>query len=392
MKTRKMIAAVMAVLCMTGAMPAMTSSASYDSRDVNHDGAVNIQDVIAINHHLAGTKYYLEYNQLDANQSHTVDYADSRCVMHATINSSYSACYIRQYGNGYMQPVDMPAVSSTITLDSSVNQTNSRSYIGYSYLTHEEIPEYELTVTTATLNAAQNNQARVLINGDDNRTVAHGYENTGIVLINGGVTGFIVGDHEIATVAHNVYYNNGFSPNISISTYDRTGNPVAGSSLNVAEVHVPLEYAESDNYLALYDYALITVTNDLSDYVHFDIGNCYNMTNSEVGTIPIHVTGRPGLVGEDQETNSTNTLYTHYGEVYGNDNTSFLRYTADASAGQSGAPVYTITRECYDSSEYYTYTALSIHATGGTERNSGPLMTKYHQQFYNNNSYASYGQ
>lgn len=42
MKTRKMLAAVMTVLCMTGAMPAMTSSASYDPRDVNHDGAVNI--------------------------------------------------------------------------------------------------------------------------------------------------------------------------------------------------------------------------------------------------------------------------------------------------------------------------------------------------------------
>ena len=64
MKTRKMIAAVMAVLCMTGAMPAMTSSASYDPCDVNHDGTVNMVDVVAINQHLTGYRYYINYNHI----------------------------------------------------------------------------------------------------------------------------------------------------------------------------------------------------------------------------------------------------------------------------------------------------------------------------------------
>ncbi len=385
MKTRKTFAAVLAVLCMTGAMPAMTSSATdYDPCDVNRDGTVNMVDVVAINQHLTGYRYYSNYNQLDANQSHTVDSTDSICVTKKVVNSSYSACYIRQYPNAYMQPVSMPAISSTITLDSSVNQTNSRSYIGYSYLTGEDIPEYTLTVSAANLDSVQ---SYGLINNDENRGVAHGYENTGIVATGITGTGFIVGDHEIVTAAHCIHTNGEIRKDVELWTYDRTGE-LDGGSLTIAEIHVPAGYTTAGSSL---DYALITVEEDLSDRVHFSIGNSYNMTNSEVGTIPIHVTGQPDQYGGTE--NTANTLYTHYGSVYGNNNVSSLYYTVDTSGGQSGAPVYTITRERYDSTDYYTYTVLAIHtSSGGATYNRGVGMNKYHLQFFNNNPYASYQQ
>lgn len=325
-----------------------------------------------------------------------MDSADATCVLNATINNSYSACYIRQYGNGYMQPVTMPAVSSTVTLDSVVNQTNNRQYFGYSYLDNEEIEPYTLNANAVSLNSAEGSQSRGLIGGDDNRQIAHGYENTGIVSVNSG-TGFIVGDHQIATAAHCVYNenNNTFPTSILVKTYDRTGEPT-GEELTVAEVHIPTNYPGTNFSDHIYDYALITVVNDLSNYVHFDIGNCYNVTNSEVGTIPLHVTGRPGKIGDDLEIrNTTNTLYTHHGSVYGNSNTSILCYTADTSGGQSGSPVYTITRELYDGKFSYTYTALAIHAhhegeEGNSLYNYGALMTKHHLIFFNSNSLANY--
>ncbi len=394
MKTRKALAAMLAVLCMTGTMPATTSSASFDPCDVNHDGSVDIVDALTINQHLMGVIYYREYNQLDANRSHTVDSADSRCVLNAAINNSYSTCYIRQYGNGYMQPVNMPAVSSTVTLDSAVNQMNFRQYFGYSYLDNENIAPYTLTVNTASLNNAQASQPRGLIGGDDNRQIAHGYENTGIVSVN-DASGFIVGNHQIATAAHCVYDNNGFLSSITVKTYDRTGEPT-GVELTVAEVHIPTGYPGSNYYDATYDYALITVTEDLSDYVHFEIGNCYNMTNSEAGSIPLHVTGIPAEIGNGLNTsNSTKTLYTHQGSVYGNSNTSVLCYAIDTSGGQSGSPVYTITRELYDGEFSYTYTALAVHAYyEGNSTNSlynyGSLMTKHHLLFYKSNNQANY--
>ncbi len=396
MKTRrKFVAFAMAAVSLFSLTP-MGAGATYDPCDVNHDGSVDMTDLIAINHHLLGSKYYTNYDQLDANRSHTVDKADATCVMSKLTQTTYSACYIRQYANAYMEVVDMPAVSSTITLDESVNQTNSRSYIGYSYLEDEPIPEYTLTATTANLNSTQNTRSNIgLIDGIDDRHIAHGYENTGIVELfmfaEGNrllySTGFIVGDHEIVTAAHCVTDDNTILQDITISTYDRTGLK-DGGKLTVAEIHIPAEYTDP---CSEYDYALITVVEDLSDRVQFSIGNSYNMTNSEVGTIPIHVTGRPGMTGDNLDIyNSTGALYTHYGSVYGPSNRTLLHYTVDVSRGQSGAPTYTITRERYNNTDYYTYTALAVHTGGNSNRNVGTLMTKYHLQFFRNNPYANY--
>lgn len=365
-------------------------SATYDSCDVNHDGVVNMEDVVTINQYLSGYKYYTNYNQLDANKSHTIDGADSICVMNAAIGSTYSACYIRQYPNAYMQPVTMPAVSSTVTLDASVNQTNDRWYVGYSYTQNKAISRYKLTAPAATVNGASY-ETYGLINGDDNRGVAHGYENTGIVAIGDNATGFIVGDHQIATAAHCVHTDGKIRTDVKVWTYDRSGAPT-GDSLTVAERHVPEDYVSGGTK---HDYALITVKEDLSEYVHFQIGNCYNMTSSEVGAIPIHVTGQPDqVVNPDTgklETQWDNLLYTHNGSVYGNNNTEFLHYTVDTTSGQSGSPVYAIIRERYNNEVYYRYIALAIHTwSGGSVYNEGPLMMKYQIQFYNNNSHANY--
>lgn len=114
----------MAALFMCSTAVPLYPAAAYDACDVNHDGSVDIVDVIAINQHLSGERAYKNYNQLDANRSHTVDATDANCVMQKAIKSSYSVCYIRQYPNAGMDIVNMPAVSSTITLDYLANNTS----------------------------------------------------------------------------------------------------------------------------------------------------------------------------------------------------------------------------------------------------------------------------
>lgn len=403
---KRLVSAITAICLGSMIAPFSVGAVTYDPCDVNHDGTVDISDVIVINQHLSGAKYFRNYSQLDANRSHTVDAADANCVMRKTIKGSYSACYIRQSGNGKMDPVNMPAVSSANSLDYSYANTSARRYIGYSFLTNSAIAPYTLKPTISTVSSTSGGQERAVI-GTDDRVVAHGYENNGIVSItcvyidNKGIkgrchfTGFIVGDHTIATSAHCVYETS-FNKDYQIQTYDRTGNPVVNSSLTAVEVHIPEDYLTLksnsayvyDNYC---DYALITIKEDLSDYTHFEIGNAYNMTNSEASSIPIHVTGIPDNTANGD--NYNDSLYTHNGSIYGSNNKRMLNYTVDANEGQSGAPVYTITQERYNNQDYYIYTALAIHkgATDATmSSNHGPLMTQYQLQFYKNNPNAHY--
>lgn len=402
-----MAALAAALLLGSIAVPLSAGAVTYDPCDVNHDGSVDISDVIAINQYLCGAKYFRNYNQLDANRSHTVDAADAQCVLCKVTKVDYSACYIRQYGNGYKQPVAMPAVSSSVTLDSYAQTSEARWYIGYSFIKNEPISRYLLNSTFANLNTVVNPSSRAII-GTDDRTVAHGYENTGIVhftfdTINGSAqaTGFIVGDHEIATAAHCVYDKDNlvFYYNFNIQTYDQTGAAVSGKTLTAAEIHIPELYKTATSYKTRYDYALITVEEDLSDYMHFQIGNSYNMIQSEVQDIPIHVTGIPGSINitdpwnpyTSGNGNSQNLLYTHFGSVYESNNCEVLFYTADGSGGQSGSPVYTITRERYNGQDHYTYTALAVNSGGIPDsHNCGPLMTRHHLRFYMNNPNIQY--
>ncbi len=385
MKIKKTLAAVLAALCVTSSIPAVISSAAYDNHDVNRDGSVDMLDVLAINQHLMGSKYYMEYNRLDVNQSHTVDAVDANCVLNKILGIDYSVFYIRQYGNGYKQPVSMPAVNS-FTPDAASYATTGRTYKRYSYKEGKYLSNYTLTPNNMSIDA-DTTQTRELINNDDNRTVAHGAENAAIVAIGTVGTGFIVGDHTIATAASCVYEGGQIKKDLFVYRHDTTGN-IVGIPMSISEIHVPASYSTKGSQ---YDYALITVDQDLSNLPHFDIGNAYSFTASEAGSIPLHVTGQPYWTGDAlDDDNPTGVLYTHNGSVHDNSNGSMFFFNMDATNGQEGAPVYTITREAYNGEFYYTYTALSLYTDTGNGYNRGPRMTKHHLMFYGNNPYVSY--
>lgn len=373
---------------MTGT--AFSVSAAYDNCDVNRDGTVNVRDLAMLQQYLAGNLNGANYNKFDVNKSLTVDQADVTCITAKINNKSYSSHY---YSRDLGTTISYPSTSGFVA-NSSETSTGSRVYMRYSYKTNSAKSSYTLNPATSTSTSSVNTYSII---GQDDRYVAKGAENSGIVKLSSGGTGFVVGDHVIATAAHCVYdmYNLKWVEDLSILTYNNSGNLISGFELTPVEAHIPDKFYENWIYDTgthpEYDYALITVEEDLSDRVHFSLGTSYNVDSSLSSNAPVYVTGCPGEVGG--VSNSGDKLYSAEGNIIGyNVNTdklpfdyedSLLTYDVDISGGDSGAPLYTITQNVINGSVSYTYTALAINAYGGGTHNFGPVVSKYLLQFYN---------
>ena len=272
-------------------------------------------------------------------------------------------------------------------------------------MTHQELSSYSLTPTAASFNSNSVPSEPREIVGDDDRLPSLGAENTGIVRLQNIGTGFIVGDHVIATAAHNVYtryfyggYFNSATP--TIHPYNANGTIDSSTTFIPIEVHVPYNYGYLDDFEP-YDYALITVSDDLSDYMHFTLGTTYNVSSANYSNIPLYVLG-PVLSSEEFSINNEDDLY--YGQGYiVNENIAasdeILYYDCDTLHGDSGAPVYTITKVTSGEQTYYYYTVVAIHIccnqtqsemnpsnTGPNLWNGGSRITKYQLQFFDEDS------
>lgn len=356
-------------------------SAAYDVCDVNRDGTVNVRDVSFIARYLSASVKVKDYNRLDVNGSLTIDSMDKECVLAEVMGYSYSSSY---YSKNNKTTSHAPSVS-TITLNEAADENISRAYYKYTYSNGRTSP-YLLRPTTTTVT---NDVSTYSVIGEDERKRITGTECTGIAQLSIGGTGFIIGDHHIATAAHCVYNKdyNQWVGSMTINTYNTNGI-LTGNTLTPIEAHIPSLYIDEnggDQYK--YDYALITVEEDLSDYFQFDLGTSYSVTSTNFANIPIYVTGCPRETEVGGDNGEDRLLYSAEGRITGTNNTNLLHYNTDTSGGNSGGPVYTVTRNIINNQIVYSYTALAIHAYGG---NFGSLITKYHLHFLKNNSRASW--
>jgi len=115
------------------------------------------------------------------------------------------------------------------------------------------------------------------------------------------------------------------------------------------------------------------------------VGTSYNVNASNFSTIPLYVTGIPGG-------NNTNAyLYSCEGHIVNSPNQGIcLHYNIDTEPGQSGSPVYSVVKNYISNNEEETYVALGINAYSGGNLNFEPRFTKYHLQFYKNNTNIGY--
>ncbi len=391
---RKILNSMMAAICVasicTTMMPLSISAESTEvDYDINGDGVVNVSDVAAISRYLAGNAYEPDYNKLDVNKSFTVDKLDEQCLLAQVMNKSYKSSYFSRKTHKY----STAQTTTTFIPNAEASLTTGREYMRYSYIQKKQLSNYKLTPSKTPLTS--NSASGRAIIGTDDRYLSRGSENVGIVRLSTGGTGFIVGDHQIATAAHCVYGSNGWVTEMSMNTYNENGK-ISNNTLTAVEAHIPSDYTTKTS--AKYDYALITVKEDLSDYVHFDLADTYNLKDTYYSNIPIYLTGCPQAITDSSE-NVNKDLYSGEGHIINKslannaslNNSNYIHYDIDTIGGQSGSPVYTVTMNVIDNKPTYSYTAIAIHHGGSTDAyNVGARVTKYVLQFYRNNPFLNY--
>ncbi|WP_295214150.1 trypsin-like serine protease [Ruminococcus sp.] len=224
-----------------------------------------------------------------------------------------------------------------------------------------------------------------------------------VVYLSSGGSGFIVDDHCIATAAHCVYdyVNNCFIDNIDVIICNSNkNNPIL--TCDAVALHIPLmfrSYRNNEPIRSCYDYALIYVEEDLSQYGIFELGvptNAFLSNNSAIVT-----SGFPGYINVDQGANGQRYYSTGSMQTFNITNdiqlypeAADLRFysTCINSAGDSGGPAYAITT--LQNTEYRTIVGIVTGAGTKIENNVegywgtyGVRMTTDLLHFYLNNSY-----
>ncbi len=202
-------------------------------------------------------------------------------------------------------------------------------------------------------------------------------------------TGFVVDDHTIATAAHLLRKENPIQV-YSLLLFDQDGN-VSMTIKDAVEYHFPDKYAPQGTDHHLYDYALITVKESLNNYRCFGFGMMTeDFPNSSSNAIS--VSGFPGEVrGIEVNTLSKHELYKGTGIVTsfnkGNSgNIEYIVYTAYASNGDSGGPVYVA--EHTNNKMYYTVIGINTH--GSDYHNMSVAMSPHVLKFLRGNSNKEY--
>lgn len=173
------------------------------------------------------------------------------------------------------------------------------------------------------------------------------YSKSGVVklsyLKNGSsyvATGFVVDKNKILTSAHCVYETSNNAPvtKLKYTVYNSDGT--VKNTYTAKSYHVPEEYQNENSYGTngyLYDYALIEVNEDLSDYMIFDLGVARNYITTK--NPKLYVTGYSGE--PISENKLLDKMATGYGYLTSSkiDNKN-IYYTTDTVGGESGGPLY----------------------------------------------------
>ena len=249
--------------------------------------------------------------------------------------------------------------------------------------------------------------------GEDTREADYSLDGVvKIITSEGAGTGFVIDDHTIATAAHLVFDKaNGTladSNTVVKQILIVTGsNQIERSITSAHDVHVPSKYiTSSDPECSAYDYALITVSDELidgewkalEDYTCFNLGI---MTDGIVNSKKqlVYCTVFPNRVNVEQVNFDDDPVnkFTGSGYVIPNLAPDLERrfcYDIDATNGNSGSPVYVKTT--YDGVEYYTvigihnYTLDTDNDGFFDDESSGIRMTTDLLHFYKNNPNIEY--
>ena len=368
---KKLISTLSALIAACVAVTSLAAYAAY--RDPNGDGVFNALDSLYVQQFLVGRIPTYNLNAMDVDQNGIVGKMDSDKILHDLTNKD--------------NPIlpEAPAGDDTTTLETIEERTYRKH--NYSSTSSTSYTSYQInksTINSTTSGNATNSDCMPMSIIDDNDMIRD--TNTAVVRLTIGGTGFIVGDHIIATAAHCVYYY-GFVDN-TIEVVDENNNVI--DSFHAESVHVPDNYFSSNSRIKKeHDYALLYVPSvDLSEYGMFSLGvatdDYLNNTSNQVvvsGFPQEYPNGYPEVNDE-----TYGLRFKASGNVKYNSDPYRLSYNADTAGGDSGGPVYV--EEGYmtnynEQHEWHEYkTVVGIHTNAG---NSGVRITPELLAFYNNN-------
>ncbi len=375
----RMIAFLSTAMVAAASVMSFSGSAAQNVvyNDPSGDGKIDMSDAVVIMQYLSGAITPENVDKLDFDNNGVVTPMDSYKVQ------MYKLEMLGDKDDNVM--IASPEAVSPQG-DSSVD------YLVYDAQTRKELKskEYTLNESTKYYNDSDNSiSTRAVIGDTDDRVID--WTKNGVVKIissNGSIgSGFVVGKHTIATAAHCVVnsYTKEVQNITSIKFFDNNGN----TTLDVVpkEFHVPRKFMYNGiTMISNYDYALITVEEDLSDYMQFDLGTVLNYSPS--CNVSISNTGFPEKYYNadgseiDVNNNKLHNMYSATGSVTSTAPRSFI-YNADMSVGDSGSPIYYT--ETINGKTYYTVIGISSHEVQETKTNIATRVTAELLRFYKQN-------
>ncbi|MBQ7027441.1 MAG: trypsin-like peptidase domain-containing protein [Ruminococcus sp.] len=395
-KTKRLLTVMYAAIISAVSVVATTSSADRALRDANGDGATLLNDAILTNSYLLG-----KYNPTNVK---SFDFDGNGVI------SEMDKAKIQQYLLGNIDDIELPDASTETVAAAST----TRVYLRHdcSDEDHCSSTEYSLTVDLLDNSlAAQNYEAMPRSIIGENNMVADDNETAIVKIVDSNDnqnigTGFIVGDHIVATAVHCVYTGTEYK-DLTIKIVDENGSVI--EAIQPEYIHVPKEAIHNTREIrGTYDYALLYFDERLSQYGTLKMGVVSDEYIDQHGGVI--VSGFPGQYPPSYSGPTGYIRFKSSGNLYystvQSPNSSFIKkdyrlfYDADAVGGNSGGPVYVDERFLIGDTWYKYKTVIAIHSGGTTSSsinydyfdpnyNSGLRVTPDVLKFYYNNSYLT---
>jgi len=366
-KKRRSPAILAAAAVIISSVMSMSGSAAKPVRDSDGDGQTLLNDAINTNFYLLG-----RYNPTNIK---SFDFDGNGII------SAMDSMKIRQYLVHNISEDELPDPSTETVQAAATTRTymrhdcsssNPASYSEYTLT----VDPYDNTVSNADINLCSDPG----IIGDND--MIRDYD-TAVVNLSIGGSGFIVSDHVIATAAHCVYNpDDKCFYNTTIKIVDSNNNKTfTPKYIDVCKIYSDPAYRD-------YDYALMYVEEDLSEYGALQLGVALDEYIDKKGDVI--VSGFPQEYPDNYHGQPYGIRFKAKGKITGSRRADIL-YDADVAGGDSGGPVYveegfTINGgDCYD---YKTVIAINV-ASSGID-NFGVKITPDLLKFYNDNPNIQY--
>lgn len=350
--------------------------------DPDGNGYFDMYDVILLRSFLSGNYTVSNLTALDYNQNGVITSTDLQKLSNDLLSGNIDEG---------VPTGDSTSESEYLSTQTSIHYSVYNAITG----TFKQGSEYDIPCGTVYNNGDSTN---TVIGNTDERVID--FTKSGVVKIvasnDDGMhygTGFIVGPHAIATAAHVIddnRYRRAASIEYIYSFTSTSSGALQTNTITPLEIHKPFLFSSTNPVQEYYDYALITVQEDLSSYPIFELGVYDSMLDKDVTAT---ITGFPGKIidnstGEEIRVNNGEDLHTMYSGsgVVMSSNGFKITHNIDTSGGNSGGPLY-ITEHYKDTVKYVAFGIHNLGVEYGGTYNHAVQINSDIIKFYKNNSH-----